>query len=59
MQIERKDILNGKKGKSKGNIAIKGALSVIQKNCCLTQKELGKRFGNGSNVAGGREKKRV
>jgi REP element-mobilizing transposase RayT len=51
MQIERKDILSGKKGKNKGNIARNIALYLIQKNCCLTQKELGKRFGNVSNVA--------
>ncbi len=51
MQVEIRDVVNGKKGKGRGNLARGIALYLIQKNCCLTQREMGKRFGNVSNVA--------
>ena len=51
MQIEKKDILRGKQGRGKGNIARGITLYLIQRNCCLTQREIGKQFGNVSNVA--------
>ncbi len=36
MQIEIKDVLSGKKGKGRGNVARSIALYLIQKNCCVT-----------------------